>query len=224
MRCSKILFFLCFLIASTKVYSQNSKSYFFIKGDSLILKVRQCDSMNLTTQYYKWNNFSIPKYYVIKDSLELKLSGNSVNSKILILSPRFQEYEVSEINCDENINSRLLLFFLKKNNRYELMTINSKAIPNVQDYPSEPFSRITGNGKSITLKFFTGTSRKCGYEFIFNNYKDRFILKKSISHCYLIDLSEQKDRIRTYNYSNKNDLRTINLRKYLLDLNNNMGL
>lgn len=111
MRYSKSLIFICFVICSAKGYSQNNKHWFFIKADSLILNVGKCDSINLVTQYYKWNNFNIPKYYVIKDSLEIGINDDKEADKILILSPRFQEYEVSEINCDENINNRLLLFF-----------------------------------------------------------------------------------------------------------------
>lgn len=222
MRYGKI-FLLYLLVISLKGNAQNNKPHFLAKGDSLLLNVSQCDSMYLINQYYKWNNFTIPRYYIIKDSLKINVN-DSVASVILILSPRFQEYEVSEINCDENINNRLLLFFIKKKSCYELVAINSSAIPNVQDYPSEPFLGITGDAKKITLKFFTGTSRKCRYEFIFKTNKNKFILEKSISHCYLIDLSKQKDRIKVYKSSPKNNLQNINLKKYLLDLNNNMGL
>jgi hypothetical protein len=218
-----ILICLCFLVNSVKGFSQ-SKRHFFVRADSLILKAQECDSINLINQYYKWNNFNIPEYFTIKDSLKLKINGDSLTDIILVLSPRFQEYEISEINCDEKINRRLLLFFVQKNNQYKLVAINSKAIPNVQDYPEDPFLKIKRNNTGIVLYFLTGSSRKCKSEFYFQKHNNSFILKKSIAHFYLINLSKQKDSEKMYKYSEKNDLRIIDLDKYVLDLNNNINL
>jgi hypothetical protein len=143
---------------------------------------------------------------------------------LLILSPRFQEYDDLKVNCEEKINVRLLLFLLKKEEQYKIVAINSKAIPNVQDYMDDPFIKIQEKEHGILLTFLTGSSRRCKSEFYFEKYKNDFVLRRVSALFYLIDLSKEKSLERNYKFNPKNDLRTINMNKLILDLNSKIDL
>jgi hypothetical protein len=219
----RISILLCLLLTQGEAFSQ-TKKYYEVRHDSLKVRVTSCDSMRLVDEYFHWNNLSFPEYFVIRDSLRLRINDDSPDRMLLILSPRSQEDMNLNVNCDDEINNRLLVMTRRRNDKFQVVWINPKAIPNVGDYPEDAFVRMKTAKGGIVLSFLTGSSRKCSSDFFFYKYKEGFVLRRLTAHDYLIDLSKQKDRVKTFKYSAKNNLMNINLDKYVLDLNNKIDL
>ncbi len=189
----------------------------YINSNNCIIpssEVYNTDSIDLGC--FTFLGIKISNFYLIKDSLKLKLNNDSKIDYYLIISPITQEYGEDTVHVTPHLAKRLLILLVSENNKYNISFINENIIPNNYDYQSDPYMGITLNEwEGINLSVSTGSSVKCHYKYFFKKNNKGTYLAKSNMNCYLINLTDSYEKERLYKFKKNRRIETIILDNYL---------